>query len=497
MHDIPPVLFVTLAQAEGEGSVAAWLPLSYLLLEWVIRLVLAPIIIRKHSAGEAIAWLALTLFQPIPGAVLYAAFGRQLLGRRRVKANQRAAVLVETSERVDALNAHAAPSHDIDPGYQDLFRLATKVGGSYPLMGNNGHIFDSGHFIDHLVGAIDAAENHVHLLTYIFRNDTNGRKIADALIRAVERGVVCRVLADGSGSADFFPTLGREMRARGVQVRDALPSRFFRRTLARIDVRNHRKLTVIDGRIAYTGSQNICDLDYGNRKYGPWIDLTARITGPLAMQMQLLFLEDWVAETGVMPGPEEDLFPEPEHTGPIVAQALPSGPGRREEAFRDVILSAINEANERIIMVTPYLIPDPPTQLALRLRALAGVRVDVIIPEKTNSFLVNAAAKSVLEELLEAGASVHLHQQGLLHVKALTVDDSLSVFGSGNFDRRSFRLNYELNLLAHGEDVTIALRSTLLQYLDDCRPLAKQELADRPWIQKLADDTAKIVSPLL
>ncbi|MEQ8317499.1 MAG: cardiolipin synthase [Phycisphaerales bacterium] len=497
MDDFPLALLVTLAQAEGGDSLSAWLPLAYLLLEWVIRLVLAPIIIRKHSAGEALAWLALALFQPIPGAVLYAAFGRQLLGRRRVKANQRAARLVETVDRINALEAHAAPRDAIDPGYRDLFRLATMVGGYRPLLGNNGRIIDSGYFIDHLVEAIDAAENHVHLLTYIFRDDTNGRKIGDALVRAAERGVVCRVLADGSGSADFFQTLGRELREKGVLVRDALPSRFFRRTLARIDVRNHRKLTIIDGRIAYTGSQNICDLDYGNRRYGPWIDLTARITGPLAMQMQLLFLEDWVAETGAMPGPEGDLFPEPEHTGKIIAQAIPSGPGRREEAFRDVILSAINEANERIVMVTPYLIPDPPTQLALRLRALAGVKVDVIIPEKTNSFLVNAAAKSVLEELLDAGASVHLHQQGLLHVKALTVDDSLSVFGSGNFDRRSFRLNYELNLLAHGEDVTTALRSRLLQYLEDCRPLGKEELADRPWLQKLADDTAKIVSPLL
>lgn len=497
MHDIPPALIVTLAQADGDGSAAAWLPLSYLLFEWLVRLVLAPIIIRKHSAGEAMAWLALTLFQPIPGAVLYAAFGRQLLGRRRVRANQRAAQLVETAERVNAVETHAAPIDAIDAGYRDLFRLATMVGGYRPLMGNNGQIIDSGHFIDHLVEAIDAAENHVHLLTYIFRNDANGRKVGDALVRAAKRGVVCRVLADGSGSADFFVTLGRELREQGVFVRDALPSRYFRRTLARIDVRNHRKLTIIDGRIAFTGSQNICDLDYGNRKYGPWIDLTAGVTGPLAIQMQLLFLEDWVAETGVMPEPDADLFPQPEHTGSIVAQALPSGPGRREEAFRDVILSAINEANERIVMVTPYLIPDPPTQLALRLRAVAGVKVDIIIPEKTNSFLVNAAAKSVLEELLEAGANVHLHQKGLLHVKALTVDDAISVFGSGNFDRRSFRLNYELNLLAHGKDVTLPLRSRLEQYLEDCRPLGKQELADRPWIQKLADDTAKIVSPLL
>lgn len=494
-----------LAQADaGNGEIEAWKGwalLGYLLFEWAIRLTLAPIIIRKHSAGEAMAWLALVLFQPIPGAILYSAFGRQLLGRRRVKANQRAVQLVETKERIDALEAHAAPREAIDEGYRDLFRLASVVGGTRPLHGNAGEIIDSEHYIDRLVQDIDAAKRHVHLLTYIYRDDATGRKVAEALARAARRGVACRVLADGSGSAGFFDTLAPKMRKHGVEVRDALPSKYFRRTLARIDVRNHRKLVVIDGAIAHTGSQNICDLDYGDRRYGPWIDLTARLTGPMAMQMQMLFVEDWVAETGHMPdestASEHELFPTPEHTGPIVVQAIPSGPGRREEAFRDVILSAINEANERIVMVTPYLIPDPPTQLALRLRAIAGVQVDVIIPEKTNSFLVNAAAKSVLEDLLNAGANIHLHQKGLLHVKAVTIDDSLTVFGSGNFDRRSFRLNYELNLLAHGKDVTITMRRMLEQYLDDCRPLAADELAGRPWIQKLADDAAKLVSPLL
>ena len=489
------------ATSNGEGveSWKAYVPLAYLLIEWAVRLTVAPIIIRKHTAGEAMAWLALTLFQPIPGALLYAAFGRQLLGRKRVKANQRAARLVETRERIDALEAHAAPAEAIEAHYRDLFRLASVVGGTRPLRGNAGEIVDSDHFIDRLIEDIDAAEHHVHMLTYIYRDDRTGRKVADALARAVGRGVVCRVLVDGSGSADFLDSLCPKMRQAGVEVRDALPSKYFRRTFARIDVRNHRKLAVIDGTLAYTGSQNICDLDYGQRKFGPWIDLTTRVTGPLAQQLQLLFFEDWVAESGEMPesDPARPLFPEPSYSGDIVAQALPSGPGRRQDAFRDVILSAINEANDRILMVTPYLIPDPATLLALVLRARAGIAVDVIVPEKTNSFLVNAAAKSVFEELLEAGAKVHLHRKGLLHVKAMTIDDELTIFGSGNFDRRSFRLNYELNLLAHGRPVTATLRTTLEHYLQDCRPLYDKELKDRPWIQKLADDTAKLVSPLL
>lgn len=489
----------TLLALNGQDAAfwGTWLPLGYLALEWAIRLGLAPVIIRKHSAGEAMSWLALVLFQPIVGGGLYACFGRQLLGRRRVKAATRAIELVETPERLARLAQAIAPPPSIDRAHRDLFALASTVGRTRPLAGNMGEVLDNAQFIDRLVADIDAARHHVHLLTYIYHDDATGRKVADALVRAAGRGVACRVLADGSGSADFFPTLGRELARAGVQVRDALPSRFFRRTLARIDVRNHRKLAVVDGRVAYMGSQNICADDYGQRRFGPWIDLTARMTGPLAFQCQMLFLEDWAAEAGVLPEHADDLFPTPEHAGPIVAQALPSGPGQREHAFRDVILAAIHEANERLVLVTPYLIPDEPTLLALTLRARAGVAVDVIVPEKTNAFLVNAAAKSVFEELLAAGARVHLHRKGLLHAKALTIDDSLTIFGSGNFDRRSFRLNYEINLLAHGREVTRAMRQRLEAYLPDCRTLEARELHGRPWLQKLADDAAKLVSPLL
>jgi cardiolipin synthase len=476
---------------------AVWLPTGYLLLEWAVRLVLAPIIIRKHEAGEAMAWLALALFQPIPGGVLYACFGRQLLGRRRVKAAARAVQWVETPQRLARLHEHAADDGAIDSANRDLFRLASTVAATRPLGGNTGQIIDGEDYIDRLIEDIESATRHVHLLSYIYRDDATGRRLADVLARAVERGVRCRVLVDGSGSANFLDTLAPRMRRDGIEVRDALPSRFFRRTLARIDVRNHRKLAIIDGTIGYMGSKNLCDADYGHRKYGPWIDLTARMTGPMAMQLQMLFFEDWVAEAGALPDDEHELFPAPEHTGEIIAQALPSGPGRRMEAFRDVILSAINEANERVVMVTPYFIPDAPTLLALKLRAQAGVAVDLIVPEKSNSSLVNAAAKSTLAELLEAGARVHLHRGGLLHVKALTIDDAVVVFGSGNFDRRSFRLNYEINLLGHGPQVTRALRTRLEAYLGDCRRLHADELRGRPWIQKLADDTAKLVSPLL
>ncbi len=493
VHAVPLVLSL----ADDAASPTAITAIAYLVLEWGIRLVLVPIIIRKHRPTEALAWLALTLFQPIPGAIVYAIIGRPLLGRRRIKAYARAVEMVETAERTAALEPHVAPEDDIDARYRDLFRLASNVGQAHVLAGNSGEILqETEEVIDRLLADIEAARRHVHLLYYIFLPDGTGRRVGDALVRAAERGVECRVLVDGVGSSKMLKRLAPELRQRGVDVRAALPVKLIRRPLARIDVRNHRKLAVIDGRVAYTGSQNICDADYGHARIGAWHDLTARITGPLVYQLQMLFCEDWAAETGRIPDAPH-VFPEPERTGRVIAQTIPSGPGARNQAFRDLMLAAINEADERVVMVTPYFVPDSPTLLALVLRARAGVRVDVIVPEKTNSVLVNAAAKSIFDELLRAGARIHLHREGLLHVKAMTIDDRFALFGSGNFDRRSFFLNYELNLLVLGREVASNLRETLETYTEGARPLSLDELDRRPAIQKLADDTAKLVAPLL
>ena len=491
-----PILAL-LADAENEVPTTGALALIYLILEWVIRVILVPVIIRKHRPSEAVAWLAITLFQPIPGAVVYFLLGRQLLGRRRVRNYARAIELVETHGRRAALTPHVPPEEQIDTQYRDLFRLAARVGQTLPLSGNDGIVIRKTlDVIERLIEDIDAAQHHVHLLYYIYRPDQTGRRVGEALIRAAQRGVKCRVLVDAVGSSSMLKSLAHELRRGGVEVRAALPVKLFRRNLARIDVRNHRKLAIIDGTIAFAGSQNICNDNYGHKSIGAWHDLTARIVGPIVYQLQMVFCEDWTAE-GEPIGDSPELFPEPRTAGRTIAQTIPSGPGARNQAFRDLMLSAINEADERIVMVTPYFVPDTPTQLALVLRAMAGVTVDIIVPRKTNSILVNAACKSLFEELLDAGANIHLHHEGLLHVKAMTIDDRFALFGSGNFDRRSFFLNYELNLLILGREVTRNLRVHLETYIGQSKPLRRAELDRRPTLQKLADDTAALVAPLL
>lgn len=486
-----------LVLGESGGGVLGLLAALILVAEWGIRITLVPVVVRKHEAAEALAWLGVILFLPIPGLVIYLMFGRGLLGRKRIASHSRAVEWVETPERLGVLTRFASPEDQIEPQHRDLARLAERVGFLPIVRGNDGEAYRSSqHMVDKLVEAIDGAEQHVHMIYYIFRDDSAGKRVAKALMRAGERGVACRVLVDSVGSKEMLRTLAPQMRKKGVEVREALPVRLFRHRLARIDVRNHRKLTIIDGAVAFTGSQNVADPDYGHKRIGAWHDLTVRVRGPVVYQLQMVFAEDWGAETGSFPD-DATIFPEPELAGDTHVQAVPSGPGRRNQAFRNLVLSAINEADEHVTMVTPYFMPDAPSLLALKLRAMAGVRVDIIVPEKTNSVLVNAAAKSAFLDLLRVGTSIHLHRPGLLHVKAVAIDDKVAIFGSGNFDRRSFNLNYELNLLTLGPNVAFRLRNLLETYQKDSRPLTIEELESRSRVAQITSDVAKLVAPLL
>ena len=470
---------------------------ALVVLPWVINLGLLPVVLRRHRPPTAIAWLAIIFVQPYVGAALYAFFGRRVLGRRRIEAHDRATAAVMTPERLEALRPHESPPEEIPEGYRDLLHLARSIGKHGLVRGNAGRpVREKAQFIDALIDEIDRAESTVHLLYYIWRNDTTGRRVTEAVERAAARGVTCRVLADGVGSRAFLERAAPRLRRAGAQVRATMPVRLLRARLARIDVRNHRKLAVFDGRRALTGSHNVCDADYGHASIGAWQDISSVVTGPLVRQLQLVFLEDWASETGDVPdGP--GVFPEIEHTGEFRAQALPSGPGAPNEGFREMMISLINEANHSVVMTTPYFVPDEASLLALRLRAMAGLEVKIIVPARTNSKLVNAACKRPYLELAEAGAEIHLHRTGLLHAKTITIDGKAGMFGSGNFDRRSFSLNYELNILIAGPEITSQLRAQQEAYLADSDPLDADALRRRSTLRRLFDDAASLLGPLL
>ncbi len=476
-------------------DVFSWTQLLFV-SEWAIRLTMLPVIVlRKEKPATCLAWLAIVFFEPWIGLGLYLLIGENRLGRQR---------LARRRSRRPQLDAFACPqaeaSYVIDGDAKEcdvLVHLAEHVGGLPVVSGNSLFLMsDTDVVIDRLIADIDAARQHVHLLFYIFKDDKVGQRVAEALIGAARRGVMCRVLADAVGSRRLFRHLAPALRRQGVRIFPVLPAPLWRIPFSRLDLRNHRKLAVIDGAVAFAGSQNIVEASYGHKRAGIWHDLMARITGPVVRQLQGIFLEDWFYETGEM---LEDaaLFPSSPAAGPAAVQVVPTGPNLATELFQDLIVRAIFLARKRVVITSPYFIPNEAMLLALRLAALRGVQVDLVLPKRSDHPIVTAAGNFYCEYLMRHGARVFLFQPGMLHAKTLTIDDELAMFGSANYDIRSFSLNFELNLFVYAEEAVREMRRLQQNYLDQSRPASLDQWPGRTLAGRLKMNLAKLFSPLL
>jgi cardiolipin synthase len=466
---------------------------------WVIRLVMIAVILRRRFApSTAMAWLVMIMFLPEVGLFIYLLLGVNHLGRRRTRSHGLAVAEARAKQNPDNLARYAARP-DIDPQQRNMILQAERISGNPIVASNDVELIpDVDMLCERLVADIDAAEHHAHLLFYIFSPDVIGQRIGEALVRAHKRGVACRLLADSAGSRALFKSnLYRDLLSNGVEVHDMLPVSLWRRKLSRIDLRNHRKLTVIDGHIAYVGSHNAVSEDYGQKRAGKWVDLSGRFTGPVVAQFQQLFCEDWAFETDQDLHDAETLFPPIEPTGAIAAQLIPTGPNYEGESFRRVLVAALSAAQRHIIMTTPYLVPDEPTMLALTMAADRGVQVDLVVPLKSDHRLVAAAGKYHYQTLLEAGVNIHTYKAGMLHAKTITVDDSFALLGSANLDIRSFYLNFEVNVLLYGQQITQHLRFAQQNYLNQCDAVSLSDWLKRPMAKQYFEGVASLFSPLL
>lgn len=475
----------------------------YYISEWMIRLVLIPVAVRRHPSTVALGWLALIFFVPWVGLILYVAITTEPLVRRRRARHEQVVRRVRENGLRQQVDEYVVPRSDFEAHRRDMVRLFERLGQMQVLTGNAVDVtVTCDEAVDWMEEAIDRARHHVHLLFYVFDIDETGRRIAEALKRASARGVTCRVLADALGSGGMLKETAPELRRAGVQVQTMLPVNLFRRGLHRIDVRNHRKLLIIDGVEAQTGSQNVCDASYGHSDLS-WHDIWLRLRGPVVHQLQTVFVEDWLFETGEMllKGGADPLYPPPpplaECPGNIPIQTLPSGPGYPTRAMRDMVVDAIYEADRSVIITTPYFVPDEPLSLALRSKARSGVRVDIVVPRRSDHALVSAAGAGFFDELLRAGARIHRHREGILHAKTLTVDDEFAIVGSANFDIRSFTLNFELNLALFGEEITRRITQLQLAYIDESHSISLEAWRSRPRWQRWVEDATKIGAPLL
>jgi len=457
----------------------------YDVAEWAIRLGALAVVPLRRSPAAARGWLLLIFFLPIVGLLLFLTIGSPKFPQWR---KERFARLRPYLARVD---------HDLGACSPDLGERAPMAAlactlGQMPATGQNrvDLIDDYDAVVARLVADIDAAQHCVHILVYIFADDAVGQAVAGALGRAVRRGVECRVMFDAVGTHKWRRGTIALLEREGVAMREALPFRLWRRT--RRDMRNHRKLFVIDGRIGYAGSQNLVAKDFRpgvvNR------ELVARVTGPVVTSMDAIVRGDWFLETG-----DDPAAPPPIHTtdGGAIAQLLPSGPDYRMEGFETLLIWQLHQAREHVVMVTPYFIPDEDVLGAMRTAVARGVTVDLVVSKVVDQWLVNLSQSSYYDELLAAGVRVNLFRDYLLHAKNLCVDGHLAVVGSSNVDLRSFQLNIEASLLLYDADSIAAVRAVQAGYLENADRLDLARWRARPWLRKMAENAARLVNSLL
>lgn len=457
-----------------------------------------------------VAWVAVIMFLPVVGMLAYLLLGETSIGRRRMRRLRKAeAALAAAAEpfpagRPDAtLPAPRVPVAVVPAAAGPLFDLAASINGFAAVGGNRiGLAADSNAAIDALVADVAAAREHVHLCFYIWLDDGNGGRVADAVADAARRGVACRVMVDALGSRGFVRSpRWRQLREAGVHLLATLDDipRLGHLALGRMDLRNHRKIAVIDDRVCHCGSQNCADPEFRIKaRYAPWVDLMFRCEGDVVRQAQQLFLATWTAETGERPERLPAAPPPPGGSGPgAVALMFGTGPTTRGNAMSDMFVAALYAARRELVVTTPYFVPDEAILRALCAAPRRGVRTTLILPARNDSRLVRDASRSCYEDLLASGIGLYEYPLGLLHAKSITIDGEVAMVGSANMDRRSLELNYENNLLVADRETVAAIRRRQMDYLAASRPVDLAAVRAWPFHVRLAQNAVGMLAPLL
>lgn len=476
---------------------------SILLADLVVRLMLSlRVIMRKKEASVTLAWLVIILIFPFVGAILYLVMGENRLGQKRAK--HAAKNLPIFKNWIASLEKRISSAHQDDQAlFYPVSEQARRVIGLPVLPGNNLELIEKAdNFFHVLIQDIDQAENFCFLEFYIWEEGGLADGVAEAVIRAAARGVTCKILLDSIGSDSFLKSrLAARMKDSGVEIVECLPAGIFRALFVRVDLRNHRKIAIIDGKTAYTGSQNLVDPRYfkQDEHVGEWIDTMVRVQGPGVEAITGTFLYDWFVENDIAPEEMEKTYSieEVQPAGQAEIQLVPSGPGFASEGIHDLLLTTIYTARKELILTTPYFVPDYAILAALKSAAHRGVEVTMIVPEKIDSKLVQFAGRARYSELARSGINIMLFGDGLLHAKTITVDNEFSLIGSVNLDMRSFWLNFELSLFIYDRAFTVNLRKLQQSYRERAVPLDTTQFARRPFLTRLKENLALIVGPLL
>lgn len=460
------------------------------------------VLMKRRAVPSAMALLLVIYILPLVGIVAYLLFGELHLGKRR--AERAKDMWPSTAIWLDGLkNCQNVFTTYISPVSEPLFQLCKRRNGVPAVRGNRLQLLtNTSDTMISMIRDIDRAEHSIEMVFYIWQSGGKVDNVAEALMSAARRGVRCRLMLDSAGSMHFFRTpYPALMREAGIELVETLKVNVLRVFLRRMDLRQHRKIAIIDNNIAYTGSMNMVDPRFFKQGsgVGQWIDLMARIEGPAATMLGLIYACDWEIETGIRqlpPPPNARLLPFEEEDGHTV-QVIASGPGFPEELIHQSLLTAVYAARKQLIMTTPYLVPSDDLLHAICTAALRGVDVSIIVPYKNDSLMVGWASRSFFTELLEAGVKIYQFQGGLLHTKSVLVDEELSLVGTVNLDMRSLWLNFEVTVLvddkAFGED----LACVQADYIARSTLLNPEEWVKRPLWQRIIERLFYFFSPLL
>jgi len=479
-------------------TLPAWLILLLSGVDLVIRVLAVGIIPGNRRPTTAMAWLLGIFFVPALGLILFLLFGNFKLSRRRIEQQQ------QVNERVRAGSAalsDVASEYSGPEWVQSAAELNRRL-GSIPLVDGNHVELIPGYpdSIRAMTEAVRKAKRFVNAEFYIMSTDHVTDDLLTALEEAADRGVEVRVLFDHIGTLRVkgYNRLLKRLKASRIQWRRMLPLLPIHGQWRRPDLRNHRKIMVIDGEVAFTGSQNLIEPSYNNPKHRKagreWIELMACLRGPIVPTLNVVFATDWLSETDESLEDQLQVSAEPSPGG-VTAQVVPSGPGFTTENNLRLFNTLIYSAQHRISVCSPYFVPDDSLLYAITTAAQRGVDVELFVSEKGDQFLVHHAQQSYYEALLRAGVRIYLYKAPfVLHAKHFTIDDEVAVLGSSNMDMRSFSLNLEVSVMLVGADIVNSMRAVEDTYRDISHELRLEDWMRRPLAARYVDNVARLTA---
>ncbi len=473
----------------------------WFIFEWILRLVMLYVVPKRKSPAAANGFLLLIMLLPVPGTIIFVMFANPKLPQ--IRRDKQREVDQLTQKELDEIQQNhtgiiTKPSNET---HNSIARLGSVLGGLPPMSGNSVQLstdYEGG--LKEIAKAIDKAEQYVHIEYFIIVLDESTEPIFKALEGAVKRGVSVRVLYDKLVSRSYprHKEMIERLTNAGVQHHQMIPlSLMPGKYFTRPDLRNHRKIVVIDGSVAFTGSQNIVQRNYHRKDDLVYEELLLRIEGPAVWQMNNVFRSDWFPETGdtlVDLVEDEDM---PSKAGDVIAQVLPSGPSHDEENNLRFYTSMVHAAKKRVSIVVPYFVPDDSFLDALTTAAQRGVEVVIINSAIIDKVIVGHAQRSYYEELLQAGVKIHLYKWPVfLHTKQVIIDDEVAIIGSSNLDVRSFALDLELNVILYDQKTVKELLNIEGEYIKKSDPVLMKHWIARPLKHKILESLARITAPL-